>query len=83
MLCKTKNGVTTKYIYGRGLIGEEVNSTFKTDRFDCRDSTIAITDINSNITDTFAYDTYGKLIPRTGTTRIIFGYNIISPSIIN
>ena len=43
LLCKTTNGVTTKYVYGRGLIGEESNNTFKTYHFDCRGSTIAIT----------------------------------------
>ena len=75
LLCKTTNGVTTKYVYGRGLIGEEVGGTFKTYHFDSRGSTIAITDASGNITDTFAYDTYGKLISRTGTSAVIFGYN--------
>ena len=40
-----------------------------------QDSTIAITDENGIVTDTFLYDTYGKLINRTGTSKIIFGYN--------
>ena len=75
LLCKTTNSVTTKYVYGRGLIGEEVGNTFKTYHFDCRGSTIAITDATGNITDTFAYDTYGKQIARTGTSNVIFGYN--------
>ena len=75
LLCKTTNGVVTKYVYGRGLIGEETVNGFKTYHFDARGSTIAITDANGNITDTFAYDTYGKLISRTGTSSIIFGYN--------
>ena len=75
LLVKTTNGVTTKYVYGLGLIGEEVNNTFKTYHFDSRGSTIAITDMSRNITDTFAYDTYGKLIARTGESDVIFGYN--------
>ena len=75
LLMKTTNGVVTKYVYGKGLIGEEVSGAFKTYHFDCRGSTIAITDASGNITDTFAYDTYGKLISRTGTSEIIFGYN--------
>jgi len=75
LLCKTTNGVTTKYVYGVGLIGEEVGNAFKTYHFDFRGSTIAITNSTGAITDTFAYDTYGKLISRTGTTPIIFGYN--------
>ena len=75
LLCKTTNGITTKYVYGRGLIGEEKEGCFKTYHFDCRGSTIAITDMCGNITDTFAYDTYGKLISRTGSNFVIFGYN--------
>lgn len=75
LLVKTTNGVVTKYVYGHGLIGEEVGNTFKTYHFDCRGSTVAITDASGNITDTFAYDTYGKMISRTGTSQIIFGYN--------
>ena len=75
LLTKTANGVVTKYVYGRGLIGEEVSSSFKTYHFDCRGSTIAITDASGTITDTFAYDTYGKLLSRTGTSTVIFGYN--------
>ena len=75
LLMKTTNGVVTKYVYGNGLIGEETNNTFKTYHFDSRGSTVAITDGNGNITDTFEYDTYGKMIFRTGTSKVIFGYN--------
>ena len=75
LLMKTSGGTVTKYVYGRGLIGEETGSEFKTYHFDCRGSTAAITDISGNITDTFAYDTYGRLTTRTGSTPIIFGYN--------
>ena len=75
LLCKTTNGITTKYVYGHGLIGEEKCGNFKTYHFDFRGSTVAITDQYGNITDTFAYDTYGKLISRTGNSFVIFGYN--------
>ena len=75
LLMKTTNGVVTKYVYGKGLIGEETGNAFNTYHFDCRGSTIAITDACGNITDTFAYDTYGKLLSRTGTNKVIFGYN--------
>lgn len=47
----------------------------KTYHFDSRGSTIAITDMNGSVTDTFVYDTYGKCISRTGTSDVIFGYN--------
>ena len=75
LLWKDTNGTVTKYVYGRGLIGEETGSSFTTYHFDCRGSTVALTDANGVITDTFEYDTYGKLISRTGTTATIFGYN--------
>ncbi len=75
LLMKSTNGITTKYVYGLGLIGEEKCGEFKTYHFDYRGSTVAITDANSTITDTFVYDTYGKLISRTGSSFVIFGYN--------
>lgn len=75
LLHKQTQGVVTKYVYGLGLIGEEKQGTFKTYHFDYRGSTVAITDMVGNITDTFAYDTYGKLISRTGETDTPFLYN--------
>ena len=75
LLCKTTGGVTTKYVYGRGLIAEDTNGAYKVYHFDCRGSTVVLTDALGNFTDTFAYDTYGKLVSRTGTTPVIFGYN--------
>ena len=75
LLVKTTDGVVTKYVYGLGLIGEETSGNFKTYHFDYRGSTTAITDINGNVTDTFAYDTYGNLVSRTGTSVVIFLYN--------
>ena len=75
LLVKTENNADTKYVYGLGLIGEEVSGNFKTYHFDYRGSTVAITDSNCNITDTFTYDTYGKLTARTGTTKTPFLYN--------
>ena len=75
LLTKTTNGITTKYVYGLGLIGEEKYGEFKTYHFDYRGSTVAITDIYGDIIDTFKYDTYGNLISRTGYSFVIFGYN--------
>ena len=75
LLMKTTNGAVSKYVYGRGLIGEETGNVFKTYHFDSRGTTIALTDANGNITDTFSYDTYGKVLSRTGTNEIIFGFN--------
>jgi hypothetical protein len=46
---KTTNGVTIKYMYGRGLIGEETNRQFKTYHFDFHGSTLAITNGSGSI----------------------------------
>ena len=75
LLMKTTNGVVTKYVYGLGLIGEEKQGCYKTYHFDYRGSTVAITNESGTVTDTFKYDTYGKLISRTGSNFVIFGYN--------
>ena len=48
---------------------------YKIYHFDYRGSTVVITNMYDDITDTFEYDTYGKCISRTGTTDVIFGYN--------
>ena len=44
-MTKTTDGVLTKYVYGKGLIGEECAGVYKTYHFDYRGSTVAITDI--------------------------------------
>ena len=75
LLQKTTNGITTKYVYGLGLIGEEKEGCFKTYHFDYRGSTVAITDIYGNITDTFKYDTYGRMTEHIGNSFVILGYN--------
>ena len=75
LLVKTTNGVVTKYVYGRGLIGEETGGAFKTYHFDYRGSTVAITDASGSVTDTFEYDAYGTLTGRTGMTDTPFIYD--------
>ena len=75
LLQKMTNGIVTKYVYGLGLIGEEKFGEFKTYHYDYRGSTVAITDESGAVTDTFEYDSYGKLINRTGESFVIFGYN--------
>ncbi len=57
------------------LIGEEKCGEFKTYHFDYRGSTIAVTDTSGNVTDTFEYNAYGKIVSRTGNSDIIFCYN--------
>ncbi len=75
LLMKTTDDVTTKYVYGLGLIGEEINGSFKTYHYDYRGSTVAITEDDGSIIDTFEYDTYGKLLSHVGETDTPFCYN--------
>ena len=75
LLVKEIAGVITKYVYGLGLIGEETGSDFKIHHYDYRGSTVALTNMLGDVTDTFAYDTYGKLTSRTGVTNTLFMYN--------
>ena len=72
---KTENGVTTKYVYGLGLIYEETTNDIKVYHYDYRGSTVALTDSTGYVTDTFEYDTYGSMTARTGTTVTPFLYN--------
>ncbi|MBQ7935915.1 MAG: RHS repeat-associated core domain-containing protein [Clostridia bacterium] len=75
LLMKSLGNEVTKYVYGLGLIGEEVGAVYRTYHFDYRGSTVALTDASGVITDTFEYDTYGKVASRTGTTTTPFLYN--------
>ena len=52
LLTKTTCCTETKYVYGIGLIGEEVNNSFKTYHYGYRGSTVAVMDECGNRTDT-------------------------------
>ncbi len=77
LLQKKTNGLVTKYLYGsHGLIlQEDPDEEYRLYFFDYRGSTVKVTDDLCNITDSFTYDSYGKVINRIGTKDIIFGYN--------
>ena len=66
---------TTYYVYGLGLIGEETNGAYAAYHFDTRGSTVALTDINANLTDSFSYGPYGELNNHTGSSTTPFQYN--------
>ena len=70
------DGKQTFYIYGLGLIAQEDSEgNYSTYHYDSRGSTVAITDINGEVTDTFEYAPYGELVSRTGTTDTPFLFN--------
>ena len=75
VLLSERNGTLVKYIYGVGLIGEERHGYFQTYHYDYRGSTVAITNECGELTFTFAYDTYGKLLNEYDYSDAIFLYN--------
>ena len=75
LLMKTTNGVVTKYLYGVDLIGEQTSNGFKTYHYDNRGSVVAMVDAYGIVTDTFEYDTYGKVTQHIGSSDTIFRYN--------
>jgi hypothetical protein len=66
---------TTYYVHGLGLIGEETNGAYSAYQFDARGSTLAHTDINANVTDSFSYGPYGEFNNHTGSSTTPFQFN--------
>ena len=58
------------YVYGMGLIGrEDAAGNYQTYHYDLRGSTIALTDAQGRVTDTYTYDTYGEQLEHEGASR--------------
>ncbi|MBI5756332.1 MAG: RHS repeat protein, partial [Nitrospirae bacterium] len=67
--------ITAYYVYGLGLISKVLpDGTAYYYHFDSRGSTIALTDASQNITDAYAYDPFGNVVNRTGSTANPFKY---------
>ncbi|HEX3797330.1 MAG TPA: RHS repeat-associated core domain-containing protein [Verrucomicrobiae bacterium] len=79
VLMRIQNGVTNYYVYGLGLVYEEDDTATSTNaltyHFDYRGSTIALTDVNGNVTDRIQYSAYGMTTYRAGTNDTPFLYN--------
>jgi RHS repeat-associated protein len=79
VLMRIRPGVTNYYIYAVGL-SYEIDVTASTTttefyHFDCRGSTVALTDGNGNLTDEIEYSPYGTITYRAGTTDTPFCFN--------
>jgi RHS repeat-associated protein len=79
VLMRITGGVTNYYIYGVGLL-YEIDATASSTttayyHFDCRGSTVALTDANGNPTDGIEYSSYGTTTYRFGTNNTPFLYN--------
>ncbi|MBE9562694.1 MAG: RHS repeat-associated core domain-containing protein, partial [Proteobacteria bacterium] len=55
-------GQKTFYVYGLGLIGQEVDGEYTSYHFDYRGSTVALTDENSQLVEQYQYSPYGLLL---------------------
>jgi RHS repeat-associated protein len=75
VLIKTVGNEQTYYVYGLGLIGQEVAGEYSTYHFDLRGSTVAITDANGKVTDRYQYSAYGEILSSSGNTDTPFLYN--------
>ncbi len=73
VLSRTKNGVTTRYVYGAGLQYEVSSAGAATYyHFDQTGNTAALSNQAGTITDRLAYSPYGTIRYRTGTTDTPF-----------
>jgi RHS repeat-associated protein len=79
LLMRIRPNSTNYYIYGVGLLYEiDVTASGTTTafyHFDCRGSTVALTDSNGNPTDGIEYSPYGSTTYRFGTNDTPFLYN--------
>jgi len=72
----SKGAIVARYIHGFGLVGRENAATgaLSLYHFDQRGSTVALTSPAGVITDRYAYDPYGKVVARQGSTPNPFTY---------
>jgi RHS repeat-associated protein len=75
VLEKTDPSGKTDYIYGLGLIGQQDPGGYKTYHYDFRGNSVALTDIDGNVTDSYQYDPYGNVAYHSGTTSTPFLYD--------
>ncbi len=72
----TKGTDTSYLVYGLGLLGvEDSTGNYQAYHYDRRGSTVAITNIAGETTDTFTFGPYAELVGRTGETVTPFLYN--------
>ena len=78
-MVRVKGGVSTRYVYGLGLLYEEEEAAtpvVRTYHFDRQGSTAALTATDGlTVTDRFEYAAYGERTYRTGSTDTPFQFN--------
>jgi len=69
------NAINAYYIYGLGLISRiDADGTTQYYHFDSRGSTVALTDQNQVMINSYAYDPFGKLVNQAGSSQNTFTY---------
>ncbi len=61
--------IKARNVYGIGLISRQQGESVSVYHFDPQGNTLALTDLFGKVTDTYAYDPYGKVVRSTGTTK--------------
>jgi RHS repeat-associated protein len=79
VLMRIKGGITNYYLYGTGLLYESDETATTTNtafyHYDCRGSTVTLTDGYGNPTDVIEYSPYGTTTYHAGTNTTPFLYN--------
>jgi len=60
-------GITRKYIYGKGLLAVQTPSARYCYHFNPTGSTVALTDMNQNVVNSYAYEPYGRVLNQQET----------------
>ena len=68
------NGVTHKYIYGKGLLAVATANTRYCYHFNGIGSTVAITDMTQAVANSYAYDPFGQVLNQQETVPQPFKY---------
>jgi RHS repeat-associated protein len=61
------NNITTKFIYGRGLLAMSTSAGRYCYHFNGTGSTAAVTDMNQNIVNSYAFDPFGQILAQQET----------------
>ncbi len=61
------NGITNKYVYGKGLLAMATSSARYCYHFNGTGSTIALTDMTQTVVNSYAYDPFGQILGQQET----------------
>jgi RHS repeat-associated protein len=62
--------IKANYVYGLGLIARiDANDSVLYYHFDAQHNTIALSNDSGRVTDTYIYESFGKMVKHTGTSR--------------